>query len=289
MVEGSHRRRTRVRDRPREIPRSWPRTARTARAARRARAVGHRRARFSTPCSRCVIACAYPRAAPRASRSGPAWPATARNCSTSPTSIAIPMRERAPPRWRGPRGRCSCVTSASTRRRPSCSSNSPATSCSPTPRRVRRPTRSSAARPDPPGCGRNPSPAICPSCCCGSMTWTTSCQSASCCRPTNTGESSAWRWTWSSSTNAALRTSRICRWPSRRRCAPASRARASPARTRAAKCSCCAPTSSRRKRARCCGPWRASSCRADAAASPNRWSACSRCRPPHRDFRDVRR
>ena len=42
------------------------------------------------------------------------------------------------------------------------------------PRRARRPTRSGAARPGPPRCGRSPSPAICPSCCCGSRKWTTS-------------------------------------------------------------------------------------------------------------------
>ncbi len=67
------------------------------------------------------------------------------------------------------------------------------------------------------------------------------------------------------------------------------RARASPAPTRAARCSCCAPISSPPKRARCCSRSRASCCRAGAAASPTRSNACSPFPRWRRGCRGARR
>ena len=113
--------------------------------------VGHGRAPCSMRCSRCVTACRFPRAARRASLTGPASRETADSCSTSPTSIATPTRGRAAPRSPGPRRRCNCGTSAWTPPRPTCSSNSRDTSCLRAPRRAPPPTISGAARAGPAG------------------------------------------------------------------------------------------------------------------------------------------
>ena len=148
---GRHRRRARVRNRSRAIHRPRPRAARAAGHARGPRAVGHRRHG-----ARRGVRAALPAARARGRhgahrvldlRRGE----IARRCSSSPTSIAMSMRTPAPPRWPGPRRRCSCATSASTPRRPISSSSSRAASCTPTPRRARPAMPSSAAPPDPHG------------------------------------------------------------------------------------------------------------------------------------------
>ncbi len=69
----------------------------------------------SEPCSirfsRCAGACGFPRAARRGSPSGRWWPRRARRCSTRSTSTRTPMPSSGPPRWPGPRHKCSCATS----------------------------------------------------------------------------------------------------------------------------------------------------------------------------------
>ena len=131
-------------------------------------------------------------------------------------------------------------------------------------------------------CGRRAFPAICPSCCCASRT-STICRGA----PAAAGARILGHQAAVGGPGDPQRTRRLVR------AGPAGGARIDGAhqpgaaahrrrRHAAARYSCCAPTSSRRKRARCCWPWRAWCCRAGAAASPTRWSACSRCRPPRR-------
>jgi cyclic beta-1,2-glucan synthetase len=62
---------------------------------------------------------------PYASPSGQELPYPARQCSTSPTSIAMPPHLNGWPHWRGLRRRCNCIILASIRAKRTCSSAPP--------------------------------------------------------------------------------------------------------------------------------------------------------------------
>ena len=230
-----------------------------------------------------LLACACRPAAPRASRSGPAWRRAGRRCSNSRTNIAIRTRTCAPRRWRGRRHRCSCGTSASTPRRPISSSSSPDASCTPTRPRVPRPTRFGAAPAARSRCGRRAFRAICPSCCMRIEETRRSARGA----PAPAGARILGHQAAVGGPGDPQRTRRLvragpaggARIDGARRAGPAAHRRRRHARqgVRAARA-----ISSRRKRAARCSPWRAWCCRAGVAASPTRSNACSRRRslPP---------
>ena len=184
---GRSRGRGAIRDRPRALPRARARHPHADLGDRRPAALQYRRRRARSDLQPAPPR-AHTRGRHRARRVLDDGRALARpRRSIWSTNITIPAPSSARSRSRGPRRRCSFITSASAPTKRISSNVSPTVCSTPTRRCGLRPTFCGAAKADRRRSGPTESPAICRSCWRGSTRPRIWRSSASCCAPTNIG------------------------------------------------------------------------------------------------------